>query len=211
MNDVSSRSHAVFLIIVEQMTIENINNVNHTSIKVGKLNLVDLAGSERIRITNTSNILLEESKKINKSLSCLGNVINALTDKRNNLTHIPYRDSKLTRLLQDSLGGNCRATMIATISPAHDSFQESLSTLHFAQRAKKIKNRPIINEDLNNRALIRQYEKELRELRTELAIKNQLLSQNVIQLQEEKEQALNDKKRGINGIRKSFKTIYHRT
>ena len=156
MNDVSSRSHAVFVITVEQMTTENIKGQTHTQIKVGKLNLVDLAGSERIRITGATGQQLEESKKINKSLSCLGNVINALTDQKGRI-HVPYRDSKLTRLLEDSLGGNCKTTMLAMISPAHESFSESLSTLHFAQRAKKIKNRPVINEDLNNRALIRQY------------------------------------------------------
>ena len=104
MNDVSSRSHAVFQITVEQMTTDKELNDNKAQIKVGKLNLVDLAGSERIRITGTRGQQLEESKKINKSLSCLGNVINALTDKKGK-NYIPYRDSKLTRLLQDSLGG----------------------------------------------------------------------------------------------------------
>ena len=193
MNDVSSRSHAVFVITVEQMTTENIKGQTHTQIKVGKLNLVDLAGSERIRITGATGQQLEESKKINKSLSCLGNVINALTDQKGRI-HVPYRDSKLTRLLEDSLGGNCKTTMLAMISPAHESFSESLSTLHFAQRAKKIKNRPVINEDLNNRALIRQYELELRNLRNELEQKNKMLQSNelVMQLQEEKEQDLKD-------------------
>ena len=110
-------------------------------------------------------------------MSCLGNVINALTDQKGRI-HIPYRDSKLTRLLEDSLGGNCKTTMIAMISPAHESFSESLSSLHFAQRAKKIKNRPIINEDVNNRALIRQYENELKKLRNELDEKEKLLRNN---------------------------------
>ncbi len=193
MNDVSSRSHAVFVITVEQMTTENIKGQTHTQIKVGKLNLVDLAGSERIRITGATGQQLEESKKINKSLSCLGNVINALTDQKGRI-HVPYRDSKLTRLLEDSLGGNCKTTMLAMISPAHESFSESLSTLHFAQRAKKIKNRPVINEDLNNRALIRQYELELRNLRNELEQKNKMLQSNelVMQFKEEKEQGLKD-------------------
>ena len=193
MNDVSSRSHAVFVITVEQMTTENIKGQTHTQIKVGKLNLVDLAGSECIRITGATGQQLEESKKINKSLSCLGNVINALTDQKGRI-HVPYRDSKLTRLLEDSLGGNCKTTMLAMISPAHESFSESLSTLHFAQRAKKIKNRPVINEDLNNRALIRQYELELRNLRNELEQKNKMLQSNelVMQLKEEKEQGLKD-------------------
>ena len=198
MNDVSSRSHAVFQITVEQMTTDIELKDNKAQIKVGKLNLVDLAGSERIRITGTRGQQLEESKKINKSLSCLGNVINALTDKKGK-NYIPYRDSKLTRLLQDSLGGNCKTTMIATISPSEDAFSESLSTLYFAQRAKKIKNRPTINEDVNNRALIRKYETELKNLRTELELKNKMLKNNglVMQLQEEKEQALMDKNNAL--------------
>ena len=204
MNDVSSRSHAVFVITVEQMTTEMINGETHTQIKVGNLNLVDLAGSERIRITGATGQQLEESKKINKSLSCLGNVINALTDQKGRI-HIPYRDSKLTRLLEDSLGGNCKTTMIAMISPAHESFSESLSSLHFAQRAKKIKNRPIINEDVNNRALIRQYEIELRNLRNELEQKNRMIQSNelIMQLQEEKEQAEQDRNEAIRELEKA--------
>ena len=101
--------------------------------------------------------------------------------------------------MQDSLGGNCKTTMIATISPSEDAFSESLSTLYFAQRAKKIKNRPIINEDVNNRALIRKYENELKNLRSELELKNQMLKNNglVMQLQEEKEQALMDKNNAL--------------
>ena len=162
MNDMSSRSHAVFIIIVEQMTTMPANaseqhphNPNNyvdddapKQIKVGKLNLVDLAGSERVRVTGATGKRLEESKKINQSLSCLGNVIAALTDQRPR-AHIPYRDSKLTRLLEDSLGGNCKTTMMAMISPAGDGFGESISTLKFATRAKKIKNEARINEDVD--------------------------------------------------------------
>ncbi len=152
MNDLSSRSHAVFVIIVEQMTAEDGHSVEDDEsakhLKMGKLNLVDLAGSERVRVTGATGKRLEESKKINQSLSCLGNVIAALTDAKSR-THIPYRDSKLTRLLEDSLGGNCKTTMIAMISPAYDSFGESLSTLKFATRAKKIKNEARINEDVD--------------------------------------------------------------
>jgi kinesin family protein 3/17 len=131
MNDVSSRSHAVFVITVEQMTIHDNNGEQSTQIKVGKLNLVDLAGSERIRVTGATGKQLEESKKINKSLSALGNVIYALTDNKGR-SHIPYRDSKLTRLLEDSLGGNCKTTMMAMISPAHDSFNESVYIINFS-------------------------------------------------------------------------------
>ena len=115
---------------------------------MGKLNLVDLAGSERVRVTQATGQRLEESKKINQSLSALGNVIAALTDAKSR-PHIPYRDSKLTRILEDSLGGNCKTTMMAMISPSSDAFGESQSTLKFANRAKKIKNEARINEDID--------------------------------------------------------------
>ncbi len=177
MNDVSSRSHAVFIIIVEQMNMNQEPGSAEMSklIKVGKLNLVDLAGSERVRVTGATGKRLEECKKINQSLSALGNVIAALTDQKSR-NHIPYRDSKLTRLLEDSLGGNCKTTMMAMVSPAFDSFSESLSTLKFATRAKKIKNEARINEDVDQRALLRKYELELKKLREELEQR----SQNVV-------------------------------
>ena len=192
MNDVSSRSHAVFMIIVEQMIGDTEIN-GQRKIKVGRLNLVDLAGSERTRVTGATGKQLEESKKINKSLSALGNVINALTDPRGR-THVPYRDSKLTRLLENSLGGNCKTTMIATISPAQCSFNESLSTLNFAKRAKNIKNRPIINEDIDHNALIHQYETELKKLRCELEEKSKIIASNeqILELKNKEEKAKND-------------------
>ena len=174
MNDVSSRSHAVFMITVEQLINSNVN-IKKQVTKIGKLNLVDLAGSERTRVTGATGKQLQESKKINKSLSALGNVINALTDPKER-KHIPYRDSKLTRLLEDSLGGNCKTTMIATISPAYSSFNESLSTLNFAKRAKNIKNRPVINEDIDHNGLIHQYESELKRIRKELEEKNKIIA-----------------------------------
>lgn len=133
-------------------------------IKVGKLNLVDLAGCERVRVTGATGKRLEESKSINQSLSALGNVISALTDKKSRL-HIPFRDSKLTRLLEDSLGGNCKTTMMAMISPASESFSESNQTLKFATRAKKIKNEARINEDVDQRTLLRKYQIELKKLK----------------------------------------------
>ena len=173
MNDVSSRSHAVFLITVEQMKTDR-----NKQIKVGKLNMVDLAGSESVRVTGATGKRLEESKNINKSLSCLGNVIAALTDPKSR-SHIPYRDSKLTRLLKDSLGGNCKTTMMVMISPAPEAFSESLSTLKFATRAKKIKNDPKINEDVDQRALLRKYETELKKLKQELANRNTTGGQDV--------------------------------
>ena len=135
--------------------------------KVGKLNLVDLAGSERVRLSGATGQRLEESKKINQSLSALGNVIAALTDVRGR-QHIPYRDSKLTRILEDSLGGNCKTTMMAMVSPALEAILESVSTLKFANRAKNIKNLATINEDMDQRSLLRKYERELKRLRAEL-------------------------------------------
>ena len=160
MNEISSRSHAIFIITVEQMTSNNDNNVYNFSTKISKLNLVDLAGSERTKFTGAKGKQLEESKRINKSLSALGNVINALTDTKGG-THIPYRDSKLTRLLEDSLGGNCKTTILTMISPCQDFIFETLSSLSFAKRAKRIKNKPKINEEINHKNLMSQYEIQL--------------------------------------------------
>lgn len=130
--------------------------------KAGKLNLVDLAGSERQSKTQATGIRLKEATKINLSLSALGNVISALVDGRQ--SHIPYRDSKLTRLLQDSLGGNTKTVMIAAISPADYNLDETLSTLRYASRAKSIKNKPRVNEDPKD-ALLKQYEDEIKRLK----------------------------------------------
>lgn len=127
-------------------------------IKAGKLNLVDLAGSERQSKTQAQGVRLDEAKAINVSLSALGNVIKALVD--GTTAHIPYRDSKLTRLLQDSLGGNTKTVMIAALSPANYNYDETLSTLRYADRAKSIKNKPKINEDPKD-ALLKQYENEI--------------------------------------------------
>lgn len=196
-NDVSSRSHAVFIIIVEQMkAVEGSKQV-----KVGKLNLVDLAGSESVRITGATGERLEESKKINQSLSCLGNVIAALTDVKPR-SHIPYRDSKLTRLLKDSLGGNCKTTMMMMVSPAPEAFSETASTLKFGMRAKKIKNDARINEDVDQRALLRKYETELRKLKMELERKNTSYADphQMTQLEEEKRRAEEDKEAAINAL-----------
>ena len=104
---------------------------------------------------------MKENKRINKSLSALGNIINALTDNKKNLL-IPYKDSKLTRLLEYSLGGNCKTIMITMISPCHDFFYENLSNILFAKRAKKIKNKSVINQDFNHKSLISQYENTIK-------------------------------------------------
>lgn len=163
-NDTSSRSHAVFIIVVEHSSEGTEGRQSWT----GRLNLVDLAGSERPRLTGATGQRLEETKKINQSLSALGNVISALTERRAR-SHVPYRDSKLTRLLEDSLGGNCRTTMMAMVSPAAEAFAESLSTLKFAQRAKGVVTTPQVNEDLDPRMMANRYEAEIRRLRSELA------------------------------------------
>ncbi|KAH1164862.1 hypothetical protein KIL84_021327 [Mauremys mutica] len=135
-------------------------------LRAAKLNLVDLAGSERQSKTGATGERLKEATKINLSLSALGNVISALVDGR--CKHIPYRDSKLTRLLQDSLGGNTKTLMVACLSPADNNYDESLSTLRYANRAKNIKNKPRINEDPKD-ALLREYQEEIRKLKAILA------------------------------------------
>ncbi|UXI17922.1 leptin receptor gene-related protein [Sarcoptes scabiei] len=155
MNADSSRSHSIFTIYVERMRIDDIESNN---VKFGKLNLVDLAGSERQSKTGASGDRLKEATKINLSLSALGNVISALVDGK--AKHIPFRDSKLTRLLQDSLGGNTKTLMVACISPAMNNYDETLSTLRYANRAKNIKNKPRINEDPKE-AKLREYQEEI--------------------------------------------------
>lgn len=119
------------------------NNLEDLSAKTGKLFLVDLAGSEKIAKTGAEGKTLDEAKRINQSLSSLGNVINALTDGKS--AHVPYRDSKLTRILQESLGGNSMTTLIITCSPSSFNEQETLSTFRFGSRAKCIKNKPKMN------------------------------------------------------------------
>ncbi|EIE23467.1 kinesin family member 3b in complex with Adp [Coccomyxa subellipsoidea C-169] len=143
MNQDSSRSHSIFTITVEMLEGVTKESSGHT--RVGKLNLVDLAGSERQSRTQASGERLKEATRINMALSALGNVISALVDNRTG--HIPYRDSKLTRLLQDSLGGNTKTVMIANIGPAETDYEETMSTLRYANRAKNIRNLPRINED----------------------------------------------------------------
>ena len=141
MNQESSRSHSIFVVTITQ------KNVETGSAKSGQLFLVDLAGSEKVGKTGASGQTLEEAKKINKSLSALGMVINSLTDGKS--THIPYRDSKLTRILQESLGGNSRTTLIINCSPSSYNDAETLSTLRFGVRAKSIKNKAKINAELS--------------------------------------------------------------
>ena len=148
MNQESSRSHSIFSLTVNQ------RDVNTNSQKRGMLYLVDLAGSEKVGKTGATGQTLEEAKKINKSLSALGMVINALTDGKS--THIPYRDSKLTRILQESLGGNSRTTLIINCSPSSYNDAETVSTLRFGMRAKSIKNKAKVNAELSPAELKKQ-------------------------------------------------------
>ena len=159
MNDQSSRSHSLFTVYLEIEEKEN------GRIKSGKLNLVDLAGSERVGKTNATGQTFDEGKKINLSLTALGSVIDALSQNRK---HIPYKDSKLTRLLADSLGGNTKTVMFANISPASYNYDETLGTLRYASRAKLIKNAPKVNEDPKD-TLLKQYEEEIKALKEKLA------------------------------------------
>ncbi|KAK9878961.1 hypothetical protein WA026_003780 [Henosepilachna vigintioctopunctata] len=162
MNEHSSRSHAIFQIVIEMAEGKS------KSVKVGKLNLIDLAGSERQSKTGATGDRLKEATKINKALSSLGNVIYALAE---NSAHIPYRDSKLTRLLQDSLGGNSKTIMIANIGPATVNYDETIVTLRYAYRAKSIKNQPIKNEDIKNTKLL-ELQQEIERLKKLIDEKN---------------------------------------
>ncbi|XP_041661644.1 kinesin-like protein KIF13B isoform X2 [Cheilinus undulatus] len=168
MNEESSRSHAVFNIILTHTLIDLQSGTSGE--KVSKLSLVDLAGSERAAKTGAAGERLKEGSNINKSLSTLGLVISALADQgagKNKNKFVPYRDSVLTWLLKDSLGGNSRTAMVATISPAADNYDETLSTLRYADRAKSIVNHAVVNEDPNAR-IIRELREEVEKLREQL-------------------------------------------
>ena len=165
MNAESSRSHSIFTVVVEMSSIDK--DSGKEMLRAGKLNLVDLAGSERQKKTGASGALLKEGAKINLSLSALGNVISALSEGGKG-KHIPYRDSKLTRMLQDSLGGNTKTLMVAAISPADYNYEETMSTLRYANRAKNIKNKPKINEDPKD-TMLREFKEEIERLRKMLA------------------------------------------
>ncbi|XP_064815047.1 kinesin-like protein KIF13B [Oncorhynchus masou masou] len=168
MNEESSRSHAVFNIILTH-TVTDLGS-GTSGEKVSKLSLVDLAGSERAAKTGATGERMKEGNNINKSLSTLGLVISALADQgagKNKTKFVPYRDSVLTWLLKDSLGGNSRTAMVATVSPAADNYDETLSTLRYADRAKSIVNHAVVNEDPNAR-IIRELREEVEKLRDQL-------------------------------------------
>ncbi|KAG9232820.1 kinesin motor domain-containing protein [Amylocarpus encephaloides] len=173
MNETSSRSHAVFTLTLTQKKHDV--ETNMAMEKVAKISLVDLAGSERANSTGATGARLKEGAEINRSLSTLGRVIAALADlsegkkkKGKAANQVPYRDSVLTWLLKDSLGGNSMTAMIAAISPADINFDETLSTLRYADSAKRIKNHAVVNEDANAR-MIRELKEELATLRGKLS------------------------------------------
>ena len=170
MNETSSRSHAVFTLTMTQKRHDEETRMDTE--KVAKISLVDLAGSERATSTGATGARLKEGAEINRSLSTLGRVIAALADlstgKKKNMSMVPYRDSVLTWLLKDSLGGNSMTAMIAAISPADINFEETLSTLRYADSAKRIKNHAVVNEDPNAR-MIRELKAELAQLRSKLS------------------------------------------
>lgn len=162
MNAASSRSHSLFTVTIHMKE----NNIKGEEfLKTGKINLVDLAGSENIGRSGAIDKRAREAGTINQSLLALGRVITSLVERR---PHIPYRESKLTRLLKDSLGGRTKTSIIATISPAMINVEETMSTLEYAQRAKHIENKPEINQRLTKKALIKEYTEEIEKLRKDL-------------------------------------------
>ena len=174
MNSTSSRSHAIFTINIEQQII-NPEDESQEEFMMAKFHFVDLAGSERAKRTGASGATLKEGININKGLLCLGNVISALTEESKKSNFVPYRDSKLTRILQDSLGGNAKTYMIACVSPAEINFEETLNTLKYASRARHIKNKPVINRDPQS-ALVAQLKQEVFSLKEEMRNYKRLLN-----------------------------------
>eukprot|EP00730_Choanoeca_flexa_P003815 TRINITY_DN11513_c0_g1_i1.p1 TRINITY_DN11513_c0_g1~~TRINITY_DN11513_c0_g1_i1.p1 ORF type:complete len:1296 (+),score=285.48 TRINITY_DN11513_c0_g1_i1:64-3951(+) len=194
MNRVSSRSHAVFTLIVEH-SCERQEGEGQV-VTIGQLRLVDLAGSERFE-ASSNQTHQKETQNINTSLSAFGKVVLALTSKSK--MHTPYRDSKLTRILQSSLGGNCLTTMITAISPAATSHQESVASLKFGNRAQRVKNHAVCNEDKDEQALLSSYKSEIEQLRAKLAsaaeadaMERQRLEQASMQAHQEKHVIVNE-------------------
>ncbi|KAM9380089.1 kinesin-like protein KIF11 [Phaethornis superciliosus] len=184
MNAYSSRSHSVFSITIhmKETTVDG-----EELVKIGKLNLVDLAGSENIGRSGAVDKRAREAGNINQSLLTLGRVITALVERA---PHIPYRESKLTRILQDSLGGRTKTSIIATVSPASINLEETLSTLEYAHRAKNIMNKPEVNQKLTKKALIKEYTEEIERLKRDLAAARE---KNGVYISLENYEALNGK------------------
>ena len=166
-NDLSSRGHTVFTVTAY---IKRTADTGEDFVSAGKLNLVDLAGSENIQRSGAENKRAAEAGLINKSLLTLGRVINALVDRS---SHIPYRESKLTRLLQDSLGGRTKTCIIATVSPAKSNLEETISTLDYAFRAKNIRNKPQVNQMISKKTLLKEFTAEIEKLKAELVAARQ--------------------------------------
>jgi hypothetical protein len=172
MNKESSRSHSVLTTIIETKSMKEGGGV--WNIKTSRFHIIDLAGSERSKQTNAVGERLKEAGMINKSLSALGNVINSLVDiSEGKSRHVHYRDSKLTFLLRDSLGGNSKTLIIANISPSNACHGETMSTLKFAQRAKLIKNKAVINEDSSGTITL--LKAEIARLKKELAENDKMI------------------------------------
>ncbi|XP_037012571.2 kinesin-like protein KIF11 isoform X1 [Artibeus jamaicensis] len=184
MNAYSSRSHSVFSVTIhmKETTIDG-----EELVKIGKLNLVDLAGSENIGRSGAVDKRAREAGNINQSLLTLGRVITALVERT---PHVPYRESKLTRILQDSLGGRTKTSIIATISPASLNLEETLSTLEYAHRAKNILNKPEVNQKLTKKALIKEYTEEIERLKRDLAAARE---KNGVYISEENFRVMNGK------------------
>ncbi|KAF9431547.1 kinesin motor protein cin8 [Entomortierella beljakovae] len=182
-NDKSSRSHGVFSITVH---VKETADDGEELLKIGKLNLVDLAGSENIARSGAEATQAKEAGRINQSLLTLGRVINSLVERSQ---HIPYRESKLTRLLEDSLGGKTKTCIIATISPARSCLEETISTLNYANRAKNIKNTPEINQKMSKKTLIKEYLLEIDRLKADL---NATRDKNGVFMTQESYQSLLD-------------------
>ncbi|KAJ6404973.1 hypothetical protein OIU84_013031 [Salix udensis] len=185
MNARSSRSHTIFRMVIESKG-KDANSSDYSSsdaIRVSVLNLVDLAGSERITKTGAGGVRLKEGNYINKSLMVLGNVINKLSDGAKQRGHIPYRDSKLTRILQPSLGGNAKTSIICTVAPEKLHVEETKGTLLFASRAKRITNCAQVNEILSDAALLKRQKLEIEELRKKLkGSRAEVLEQEILKL-----------------------------
>ncbi|CDW79952.1 UNKNOWN [Stylonychia lemnae] len=202
LNAHSSRSHAVFMVKIEkrkEFKIQNFDqkasngintgyengNGNYDQMTQSMLYLVDLAGSERVKKSQVSSSRLDEAKKINFSLAALGNCIHALTEQKTN-THVPFRDSKLTRILSDSLGGNSKTALVVTIGPSKEHVEETIMSLQFAQRAMKVENIPVINKKIDYRVMNVQLQSELDEVNDQLT-KLQIRYCKVLELLEEKQ------------------------
>ncbi|KAI7859458.1 P-loop containing nucleoside triphosphate hydrolase protein, partial [Circinella umbellata] len=164
-NEKSSRSHCIFTLTVH---IKEIIPGGEEVLKVGKLNLVDLAGSENINRSGAEHARAREAGMINQSLLTLGRVINHLVDHSQ---HVPYRESKLTRLLKDSLGGRTKTCLLATVSVAKMNQEEIISTLDYAKRAKNIRNRPEANQRMYPKVLLREYEQTIERLKADLQVR----------------------------------------